>query len=188
MKINYKELLLIPNLITLFRLFLALPIIYISLNYRLIEHSNYYLVGVIFVAFISDLCDGYVARKTGCITEMGKLLDPLADKVLTAIIIILFWLIDFVPLAYLLILLMRDIIIFSGGIYLAKKTGTITPSNYFGKFTIFSIGVYFLCLLIFGPMSIVSFFMLYFSGSLSVASIFVYLFRGIKILKNYGNI
>ncbi|MDP2036777.1 MAG: CDP-alcohol phosphatidyltransferase family protein, partial [Ignavibacteria bacterium] len=122
MKISIKDLFLAPNLITLFRLFLILPIIYIFLNYNSIANSNYFVVSIILIAFISDISDGFVARKTGQITEMGKLLDPLADKVLTAIIIIFLWLIGLVPLEYLLILLLRDVIIFSGGIYSTSRT------------------------------------------------------------------
>ena len=188
MKINYREILLLPNLITLFRLFLIFPVIYISLSYNNLAFSNYYLVGIILIAFISDISDGLVARKTGQISEMGKLLDPLADKLLTAIIIIFLWWIDYVPLTYLLILLLRDIVIFSGGIYLARRTGNITPSNFFGKFTIFSIGIYFLSLLLISKDSPISSFLMYFSGFLSISSIFVYFFRGTKILKTNGNI
>ena len=188
MKISIKDLFLAPNLITLFRLFLILPIIYIFLNYNRISNSNYFVVSIILIAFISDISDGYVARKTGQITEMGKLLDPIADKVLTAIIIIFLWIIDLVPLEYLFILLIRDVVIFSGGIYLTSRTHVITPSNYFGKITIFSIGVYFLTLLLFWKGNLASLIMMYLSGFLSVASIFVYFFRGIKILKGHGNI
>ncbi|MBI3122874.1 MAG: CDP-alcohol phosphatidyltransferase family protein [Ignavibacteriales bacterium] len=188
MKISTKDLFLIPNLITLFRLLLSLPIIYIFLNYNSIPNSNYFVVGIIILAFVSDITDGFVARKTKQISEMGKLLDPLADKILTAIIIFFLWKISYVPLEYLVILLLRDAVIFSGGIYLTRKTQTITPSNYFGKFTILSIGIYFLTLLLTAKGSQFSLFMMYFSAFLSISSIFVYFFRGIKILKGYGNI
>lgn len=188
MRFDIKEILLIPNLITLFRLFLAIPIIYISFNYNEITYSNKYIILIIIIAFISDLADGFVARKLGQTSELGKLLDPLSDKILTAIIIVLFWMLNLVPLMYLIILLARDLIIFIGGILLAKKIGTITPSNYFGKFTIFTIGLYFLSILIFGHDSFSSLALLYFSGILSVLSIIVYLNRGLKLYKNHGNI
>lgn len=188
MKISIKDLFLAPNLITLFRLFLTLPIIYIFLNYNRMDNSNYFVVAIILIAFISDISDGFVARKTGQITEMGKLLDPLADKLLTAIIIIFLCLIGLIPLGYLLILLIRDVVIFSGGIYITSRTDIITPSNYFGKLTIFSIGVYFLTLLLLLKGNLFSLIMMYLSGFLSVASIFVYFIRGIKILKGHGNI
>lgn len=188
MKFNYKEVFLVPNLITIFRLFLTIPISYIAFNYNKIVYSNYILIAFILLAFVSDLADGYVARKTGQISEVGKLLDPLSDKILTAILIILFWMIGLVPLAYLIILLFRDIIIFIGGIILAKKIGSITPSNYFGKITILSIGIFFLALLILGVKSEFSLFMMYLSGIMSVISIFVYFIRGIKLYRSYGNI
>lgn len=188
MHFDIKEIYLIPNLITLFRLFLAIPIIYISLNYNEITNSNNYIFILIIIAFFSDLADGFVARKMGQISEMGKLLDPLSDKILTAIIIILFWMLNFVPFLYLIILLSRDIIIFVGGILLAKRIGTITPSNYFGKVTIFTIGLYFLSILLFGSNGISSNIMLYVSGTLSILSIIIYFKRGLKLYKNHGNI
>lgn len=188
MKISFKDIFLIPNLITVFRLFLVLPISYIFFKYNTIPNSNYIVVGIILLAFVSDISDGFVARKIGQISEMGKLLDPLADKILTSIIIIFLWLLHYVPLQYLLILLIRDVVIFSGGIYLTRKTMTIAPSNYFGKLTIFSIGIYFLSLLLLPKENQLSLIMMYLSGFLSIASIFVYYFRGIKILKGHGNI
>ncbi|KAF0153415.1 MAG: CDP-diacylglycerol--glycerol-3-phosphate 3-phosphatidyltransferase [Ignavibacteria bacterium] len=188
MKLNFKEIFLLPNLITLFRLFLALPIAYIAFNYNKLSFPNYYLILCIIIAFISDLADGYVARKTNTVTEMGKLLDPLADKLLTAILIILFWMLEFVPLIYLIILLSRDVVIFIGGILLAKKIGTITPSNFFGKFTVFTIGLYFLTILFVGAEYWLSNLMLIISGALSILSIFVYLIRGLKLIKLYGNL
>ncbi|MEW6654242.1 MAG: CDP-alcohol phosphatidyltransferase family protein [Bacteroidota bacterium] len=187
MKLNYKELFLLPNLITLFRLFLALPISIIAFNYNILANSNYYLVFLIMIAFVSDLADGYIARKTGKVSEMGKLLDPLADKLLTSIIILLFWVLGFVPLIYLLLLLSRDIIIFIGGIILAKKIGVITPSNNFGKFTVFTIGLYFLTILFLGADDWLTKIMLYISAILSILSIIVYYIRGVKLLKAHGN-
>ncbi len=188
MKISFKDIFLIPNLISLFRLFLVIPIIYIFLNYNIIPSPNYFVVSIILLAFFSDITDGFVARKTGQISEMGKLIDPLADKILTGVIIIFLWLFEYIPLLYLLILLIRDVVIFSGGIYLTRKTMTIAPSNYFGKLTIFSIGIYFLSLLLLQKENPLSLIMMYLSGFLSIASIFVYFIRGIKILKGHGNI
>jgi len=188
MNLRSREIFLLPNLITIFRLLLVLPIIYISFHYNNLKYPNYYLVFIIIIAFISDLADGIVARRKGLVSEMGKLLDPLADKILTLIIIVLFWVLGFVPLSYLLVLLFRDLIIFSGGIWLAKKLGTITPSNNFGKITVFSIGIFFLSTLLFGTISKFSQFMMYLSGFLSVLSILIYLYRGYKLLQNHGTI
>jgi cardiolipin synthase len=67
----------LPNLITLFRLLLALPIFYLLLN------SNILLAFIIaVVAFLSDLVDGYLARKFSATSKLGELLDPFADRIL----------------------------------------------------------------------------------------------------------
>lgn len=187
MKIRYRELLLLPNLITLFRLFLAIPICYILLNYKEINNFNYILVTFILLAFISDLSDGYVARRTQQITELGKLLDPLADKLLTFMLALFFWVADYVALEYLILLIFRDIAIFVGGVYISSITGTILASNYVGKATILSIGVYFLSLLLSSSMNI-HLILMYFSVVMSIISLLVYFFRGIKIIKSHGNL
>jgi CDP-diacylglycerol--glycerol-3-phosphate 3-phosphatidyltransferase len=187
MKVNLKHIILIPNLISLFRLCLALPTIVIFINYDALASPNYYIVGLILIAFISDLADGYFARKTGQISELGKFLDPLADKILTLTIVFFLWWINSVPSVYLAILLLRDFIIFTGGVYLARRTDFITPSNMFGKITVLTIGLFFLAILLSGKDSAYSQFFMYFSASMSIMSVIVYTFRAVGIIRKYGN-
>ena len=77
---NYKkEILTIPNLLSLFRLLLIPVYITIYLNAR--NSSDYFLAAAILaVSCLTDLIDGKIARKFNMITDLGKLLDPLADK------------------------------------------------------------------------------------------------------------
>ena len=77
---NYKkEILTIPNLLSLFRLLLIPVYISIYLNAR--DSSDYFLAAAILaVSCLTDLIDGKIARKFNMITNVGKLLDPLADK------------------------------------------------------------------------------------------------------------
>lgn len=73
------EIFTIPNLLSLFRI--ALIPVYISI-YRNAEHSyQYHFAGIVLaISCITDLADGIIARKFDMITDTGKLLDPLADK------------------------------------------------------------------------------------------------------------
>lgn len=75
-----KDILTIPNLLSLFRLFLV-PV-YVSLYLNASEQRHYYAAGIILaVSCLTDALDGHIARRCNMITTLGKILDPLADKV-----------------------------------------------------------------------------------------------------------
>lgn len=74
-----KEIFTIPNLLSLFRLLLIPVYIIIYLNAR--NAADYYIAaGILAVSCITDLIDGKIARKYNMISNLGKILDPLADK------------------------------------------------------------------------------------------------------------
>jgi cardiolipin synthase (CMP-forming) len=183
MKIDFKEILLIPNLISSFRLLLGIPFFYYLSNIN--EPSSRSIVIVlIFVAFISDLLDGFVARKTNSVSELGKIIDPLADKTLIVLIITFLYINKEISSIYLLVVILRDVLIFVGGIILSKKIGKVLPSNILGKITVFSIGIFI----------IINFFQLdkesgfyylffYLSLCLCVVSLIGYMIRAIEVLK-----
>ena len=79
-KMNWKkEILTIPNLISLFRLLLIPVYIVLYLNAKTVY--EYYLAGTILaVSCLTDLIDGVIARKFNMVSNLGKLLDPFADK------------------------------------------------------------------------------------------------------------
>ena len=75
-----KEVLTIPNLLSLFRL-LLIPV-YMLIYLRAQKTSDYIVAGMILaISCLTDLVDGKIARKFNMITTLGKFLDPLADKV-----------------------------------------------------------------------------------------------------------
>lgn len=74
-----KEILTIPNLLSLFRLIL-IPV-YVSIYLNATEDWHYYLsAGILAVSCLTDLVDGQIARRFNMISNLGKLLDPIADK------------------------------------------------------------------------------------------------------------
>jgi len=142
MKLNYKELLKTSNLISISRILLVIPTAYFLSKIN--ENDSYRFIVLLFFlgAYVSDLLDGFVARKFNQITEFGKIIDPLADKIfVTMIILQLFWM-EEIPAYYFWILILRDVIIFLGGIYVTKKIGKVLPSNLLGKITVVSIGFF----------------------------------------------
>ncbi len=191
MKINFKEILLLPNLISSFRLLLFIPFIFLFNNYSSIQNVRIYILILIIIAFLSDLLDGYVARKTNTISELGKIIDPLADKILVGLIIINLYMQNEIPVFYFWIVITRDICILFGGIIVSQKIGKVLPSNLLGKLTVSSIGLFIIITLLQTNRSELFYnIFLFTSCSLSVASLIGYLMRAIEMLKwnNYENI
>jgi CDP-diacylglycerol--glycerol-3-phosphate 3-phosphatidyltransferase len=130
-----KEILYISNLISLSRFVLLIICVLFLLN------SNY-LYGLIFLLLIwlSDLLDGYFARKLNQISELGKIIDPIADKVTVITIVLILLFKNIIPLWFIIIVISRDILILLGGLYLKVKKNIVLQSNIIGKVTVFFIG------------------------------------------------
>jgi CDP-diacylglycerol--glycerol-3-phosphate 3-phosphatidyltransferase len=105
----------LPNSLSFLRLLLSLPLYFslIHLHDNLI--SRYIVISLILLASITDILDGYFARKFNIVTEFGKIIDPLADKVLVILIVTILYILDEIPDIYFWIIIGRDLIIFCGG-------------------------------------------------------------------------
>ncbi|WP_303900951.1 CDP-alcohol phosphatidyltransferase family protein [Thiohalomonas denitrificans] len=99
----------IPNLITLFRILLVIPLIGLLIN------RQYGMVlGLFAVAGASDALDGFLARRFGWSSRLGALLDPLADKLLMVSSYITMGLLGMLPAWLVILVILRDIVIVSG--------------------------------------------------------------------------
>jgi len=110
------------NGLTLGRLILGPVIFAVLMSGRL------WLAFALFVvAMITDLCDGYLARRSNSVTELGKLMDPLADKVLVSLLLVAFWRLGlrYVPLWMIAIVLGRELLI------LGCRTGVLKSGEGF---------------------------------------------------------
>jgi len=143
-ELKTKDLFSPPNLISIGRIFLVFPFIYLIWNINEIENARLIIFILAIIGYLSDIADGYLARKMNLISEMGKLIDPLADKICIGAIIIGLYLNNEINSFYFIIVILRDILIFIGGIILSKKIGKILPSNILGKVAVLSIGIYIL--------------------------------------------
>jgi len=94
-----------------------------------------------FSLYLSDLADGYLARKFNQITEFGKIIDPLADKVCIGSIVLSLVQQGDLPIWYVGIVIGRDLIILTAGAYLSSKIKFVLPSNKLGKYTVTSIAL-----------------------------------------------
>lgn len=101
--------------------------------------------------YFSDLLDGYLARKLNQVSEFGKIIDPLADKICVIVICVILLFIGKIPLWFVMIVVLRDLLILGFGIYLNKKKDIRLMSNFPGKTAVFSIGVVILFSIIDSP-------------------------------------
>lgn len=91
---------------------------------------------------LSDFVDGKIARATGTVSDWGKILDPLADKIAIIALIFTLWLHKAIPLWFILVVVIRDIMIAVGGLLITGKTAAPPSSNKWGKITTFLMAVY----------------------------------------------
>jgi len=100
---------ILPNQLTVLRIILTpvFLILFLSEDPLLIQIS----IGVFIIAAITDWYDGWLARKFNYITEWGKFLDPLADKILTSTAFIAFVILNVLDLWMVVLIIIRDIIV-----------------------------------------------------------------------------
>jgi CDP-diacylglycerol--glycerol-3-phosphate 3-phosphatidyltransferase len=147
MKFSHKDIFTISNGISFLRLLLVIPF-WILLDHIDNQSIRFITFSLCLFAAATDILDGYLARKLNQVTEVGKIIDPLADKSAMALIVIKLYLIGEIQDFYFYSIIFRDLLIFLGGIYVTKKIGKVLPSNYLGKITVLIIGVVILFILI----------------------------------------
>lgn len=138
MKIQ-KEFFLASNLISVLRIILLIPVCYFLLND--FEGKNTLIIVLVLCMYLSDLLDGYLARKLNQVSELGKIIDPLADKISVIVISIVLLYLNKIPFWFVAIVVLRDLLIFGFGFYLTSKKNIRLMSNYPGKIAVFSIGL-----------------------------------------------
>lgn len=100
---GWKDLLLLPNILTLIRIVLVFPAI-LLLDYGFL----YWACFLIFFVFITDFLDGWVARKWNKVSQLGSILDPVADKFVVLAFFGYYFFQGDVPILYFLLILVRD--------------------------------------------------------------------------------
>ncbi|MEP7147194.1 MAG: CDP-alcohol phosphatidyltransferase family protein [bacterium] len=134
-----KEFFYVSNLISVLRVILLIPVCYLLLNDFETQHTL--IIILVLCMYFSDLLDGYLARKLNQVSELGKIIDPLADKISVVMISLILLYLKKIPLWFVLIVVIRDLAIFGFGYYLNKKKDIRLMSNLPGKLAVFSIGL-----------------------------------------------
>ena len=128
----------IPNTLSGLRILLAPAIFLLILN---CTPRNYpILIALFCISVWLDFFDGYLARKLSQETELGKILDPIADKLMVFFIVVALIIKSNFPLLLWIFIFLRDILILAAGLILMKGKKKITPSILIGKITFASLG------------------------------------------------
>lgn len=123
----------LPNKLTVIRV-LLIPVFLIFLLTDISGAASKYIAAAVFiVASLTDLLDGKIARKYNLVTNFGKFMDPLADKLLVCAALIAFVELDYLPAWIVIIIISREFII-SGYRLIAADKGVVIAANYWGKF------------------------------------------------------
>ncbi len=166
------------NLLSLTRLVLVVPITYLIL----INGPLLWIFGLVFLGAVTDFFDGRVARWSNTVSEWGKVLDPLADKVAGAMIVMALAVRGTLPLWFLALLVLRDVLIVVGGVIIARRLGQVTMSLYIGKVAVTALFATVLAGLLQADPPVMA-ICVWVTSALMVVSFVLYLRRGLRLLR-----
>lgn len=171
----------LPNKLTTLRVIL---IPFFVVFYTFNTGVNRYIALIIFIAAsITDFLDGYIARKYNLVSNFGKLMDPLADKLLVCAALVVLSVEGRVPVGVTLIIISREFIV-SGFRQLAAEQGIVMAAGYIGKFkTTFQ--MIFIILMIWGIDSLqgVADICMWIAVALTIISMIDYVWKNKSVLK-----
>ena len=130
---NYKEEIkqeafTLPNMFSYLRLILipVFVVLYVKDHYA-------YALGVLIVSWVSDVLDGFIARRFNMVTDLGKFLDPLADKLTQAAMIICVATTYHTMWILVGLLVIKELAMFTMGLYVLKVTNELNSARWYGK-------------------------------------------------------
>ena len=166
----------LPNKLTIFRVILIVPFIILLLGGQAGWFGDN--------TFVTDLIDGKIARKYNLITDFGKFMDPLADKLLVCSAMIALIEMNRIPSWVVIIIIAREFII-SGFRLIASDNGVVIAASYWGKFkTTFQMVM--ICLMIanFPQLQILTNIIMWIALILTVVSLIDYLVKNKDVMKD----
>lgn len=122
----------LPNKLTMFRVVL-IPFFVVLLLVDITPYDNWIALVIFIVASLTDLLDGKIARKYNLVTNFGKFMDPLADKLLVCSALICLVEMERIAAWMVIVIIAREFII-SGFRLVASDNGVVIAASYWGKF------------------------------------------------------
>ncbi|MBE6545951.1 MAG: CDP-alcohol phosphatidyltransferase family protein [Ruminococcaceae bacterium] len=121
----------IPNILSIIRI--GLVFVFIALFFT--DHI-YSALLVFFVAGATDVLDGYLARRNNWVSNLGKILDPFADKMMQFTVLICLYVGDFIPLWFVLPFVIKELFTLLAGLIVIKRRSVAVVSKWYGKLTV----------------------------------------------------
>jgi len=174
----------LPNKITIFRVCM-IPVFLVFMLVPGIAYSNYIAMAVFAIACASDALDGYIARKHNLVTNFGKFMDPIADKLLVCSALICFVALSYMPAWIAIVIIAREFII-NGFRLIASDNGVVIAASYWGKFK--TIAQMIMCILLivqlpFAWVEVIEQIFIWLSLILTVVSLCEYIWKNKNVLK-----
>ena len=174
-----KNIFTIPNILSMFRLLLLPVIVYMYMNQK-----DYVLTGILLViSGLTDLLDGYIARTFNMMSDLGKILDPVADKATQAVVLLCLitrfrWLV--IPFICILI---KELFMSCIGMVVIKKTGEVHGAVWHGKVATCMLDF---MIIVYNISYTLSIILTIISTLLILLSFYLYAKENINILKKVG--
>ena len=174
----------LPNKLTVFRVILIVPFVFVMLTDVCGAAGKWIALALFVIASLTDLLDGKIARKYNLVTNFGKFMDPLADKLLVCSALIILIQLGRIPSWVVLIIIAREFII-TGFRTVASDKGVVIAASYWGKYkTTFQMIMVCLMLANFAFLQIVTDIVMWIAVALTVISLVDYLWKNKNVLSD----
>lgn len=175
----------LPNKLTIFRVIL-IPFFVVLLLVDMTAYDEWIALAIFIIASLTDFLDGHIARKYDLVTNFGKFMDPLADKLLVCSALICLVELARIPAWIVIVIIAREFII-SGFRLVASDNGVVIAASYWGKFkTTFQILM--ICLMIadLEPLQLLTQIVMWIALALTVVSLVDYLMKNKGVMQENG--
>ena len=174
----------LPNKLTILRV-IMIPFFVLALLYNGGENQTlrYVAAAIFIIASLTDMLDGKIARKYNLVTNFGKFMDPLADKLLVCSALICLVELKELPAWMVSVIISREFII-SGFRLVASDNGVVIAASYWGKFkTTFQMIAVVLLIVGIPALSMVTTAVVWIALILTVISLVDYIAKNVNVLK-----
>ncbi|MBE5894846.1 MAG: CDP-diacylglycerol--glycerol-3-phosphate 3-phosphatidyltransferase [Lachnospiraceae bacterium] len=174
----------LPNKLTILRVILIPFFVFFLLTDVAGEASKWIALGIFALASITDFFDGFLARKYNLITNFGKFMDPLADKLLVCSALICFVELGQLPSWIVIVIIAREFII-SGFRLIASDNNVVIAASWWGKFkTTFQIIMVILLIADIEKLALFTQIIIWISLALTIISLIDYLVKNKSVMKD----
>lgn len=173
----------LPNKLTMFRVILIPVFIIVLMSGLIPQPASRYIAVVIFcVASFTDYLDGHIARKYNLVTNFGKFMDPLADKLLVSAAMICMIELGMLPAWVVIIIISREFII-TGFRLIAAESGLVIAASWWGKIKTVT-QMIMIILMLLGVNTIIGSILVILATVFTIVSGVDYIVKNISVLKN----